>query len=245
MSTNALRIFAVVWVCLLGVPPASLEAVTSETGSVRGCLLSPRGVPLGGFLIVLRSRSAPDGRPHEWRAITDDEGCFAFADIPPGKYLLEAGDSPPCIMAITPERISVRAGEVTEQDLHRTGFFWVGHRNTVRRPHAFFSYKDINLDGKVDFHWERRGKHHRYEFDVDGDCRYDLTWGSRVVKRRTFRHHREELWELLEAVDAAQEAVLAQDPAARDFTELDRLVDRFSRWWRDNGYARSPIAEEV
>lgn len=90
---------------MTGIKHASAQGIT--TGSIRGKVISPEGEGISFLLVSLRNKATQV----EKESITDDEGRFAFANLPVGTYslrILAQGFLP-----IEKTALTVQAGEAT------------------------------------------------------------------------------------------------------------------------------------
>ena len=86
---------ALVWVCVLAgavlMAQPSVPAPTEATGSIAGVVLDAGGTGVPRMLVRLRmiiDQNRSQILP--FTAVTDADGSFAIADVPPGEYLLES-----------------------------------------------------------------------------------------------------------------------------------------------------------
>ncbi|MGH9868120.1 MAG: TonB-dependent receptor [Candidatus Polarisedimenticolia bacterium] len=102
--------------CLLLAAAATLTAATAQTPStagLRGRVLDDTGSPVPGVIMKLTTASAPSGARS---AITDLEGVYRFATLPPARdYLLTA--SVPSYATVEAGPLELKVGKETRLDL--------------------------------------------------------------------------------------------------------------------------------
>src|SRR6185436_10150727 len=76
--------FLVVAALLVGLSPASAQVVTSSTGAINGVVSDTSKAVLPGVTITAQSPQMMGTR----ETVSDEQGRFQFAAIPPGEYTL-------------------------------------------------------------------------------------------------------------------------------------------------------------
>ncbi len=79
------------------LPGVNFAVRLAPTGRINGSLIGPDGLPVSGIAVQLTSRNRVPviGAPNASRAISDREGKFIIAGVPPGTYALIVSHAAP------------------------------------------------------------------------------------------------------------------------------------------------------
>ncbi len=71
--------------CAALLIPSLIYAQPEETGHIKGVVINPEGKPLPGVTVILESSAIV---VPSLETITDENGLYSFASLPPGEYEL-------------------------------------------------------------------------------------------------------------------------------------------------------------
>jgi Carboxypeptidase regulatory-like domain len=67
---------------------AGLQQAEQAPGQIRGTIVDPSGVAVSGAIVKLARENQPDDHSLEQQAVSDDDGQFAFENVPAGDFQL-------------------------------------------------------------------------------------------------------------------------------------------------------------